>query len=276
MASVVSFPSTYDLAKSPNPALSLAPGVVSYSAPDDSMNYLPNWLTASPSVPAPHLPSFPRNPAIENGSIIVMMILLSVFASIRFASVKYLAELFETIYKKGTIARLFREKVSNLSHVSYRLDLLFVLTSGVLLYHFITINPIGQLPGPSLLVLLCTVSFLGFIVSKFTLYRISGWLFDSDSETQEYIFYAKTGNRLLGIFLLPIALILFFTGILLTKILLTIAVAIIGIISIINVSRGIAIIAKKVFSIYYIILYLCTLEILPLLLVWRIVWRNFE
>jgi hypothetical protein len=205
-----------------------------------------------------------------------MLFMLALLASMRHTSDNYLVQLFQAQYKKGTISRLFREKVSNLSHVTFRLDILFYMVSGLFVFHFLQTLDTGFQSNSFIVYLACITVMVLFLSAKFLLYRLSGFLFDSYAETREYIFYTKTGNRLLGLLLLPVVITAFFTGTLLTKILLFLGGAIVAIVSIVNVFRGMKIVAKKVFSIYYMILYLCSLEILPLLLVWRILWRIVE
>jgi len=113
-----------------------------------------------------------------------------------------------------------------------------------------------------------------YIILKLLTYRFIGFTFDSLTETQEYIFYLKLGNRIMGLIMFPIVVALFLIqgdGALFWLILGGIIVIFF---SIIGLYRGMRVIAQKVFSIYYMILYLCTLEILPLLLLWRILLRE--
>ncbi|MCF8359049.1 MAG: DUF4271 domain-containing protein [Prolixibacteraceae bacterium] len=222
------------------------------------------------------LPVIARNFYLPNWSVFSMLFMFALLASMRHTSDNYLAQLFQAQFKKGTISRLFREKVSNLSHVTFRLDILFYMVSGLFVFHFLQTLDTGFQSKSFIVYLACITVMVLFLSVKFLLYRLSGLLFDSYTETRKYIFYTKTGNRLLGLLLLPLVITAFFTGALFTKILLFLGGAIAAIVSIVNVFRGIEIVAKKVFSIYYMILYLCSLEILPLLLVWRILWRIVE
>ncbi len=225
---------------------------------------------------ASDLPVTARNFYLPNWSVFAMLFMFALLASMRHTSDNYLAQLFQSQFKKGTISRLFREKVSNLSHVTFRLDILFYMVSGLFVFHFLQTFDTGFQSKSFVVYLACITVMVFFLSAKFLLYRFSGILFDSYNETREYIFYTKTGNRILGLVLLPVVIAAFFTGALFTKILLFLGGTIVAIVSIVNVFRGIEIVAKKVFSIYYMILYLCSLEILPLLLVWRILWRIIE
>jgi ABC-type multidrug transport system fused ATPase/permease subunit len=216
----------------------------------------------------------PKTQYLQNWSILILVLLFVILASIRTASEKYIIQLFQSIFNRSTANRLFRDKVSNLMHVSIRLDTFFILVIGLLLFQ--TVSFIMQ-PSPENTLIIFGISvaaILVYVTLKFTLYRIIGFIFDVNSETEEYIFYAKSGNRILGLILLPIVISLFFIKGNNAEFLLIIGGIMALIVSIINILKGIRVIAQKVFSIYYMILYLCTLEILPLLLMWRILWRT--
>ncbi|MBN1926838.1 MAG: DUF4271 domain-containing protein [Prolixibacteraceae bacterium] len=222
------------------------------------------------------LPLAKRNTFFQNWSILLIIFLLSLLASVRYASGSYLVQLFQTFYKKGTITRLYREKANNIIHVSFRLSLLFFFVAGLYIYHLISFINKDILGGGAILYITCLSALSLFMAGKFILYRFSGILFDSKEEVQEYIFNAKTGNRIMGLLLFPVVILTFFASGIFTKIILFTGVIIIAIISIFNVFRGIEILSKKVFSIYYMILYLCSLEILPLLIVLKILWGVIE
>jgi hypothetical protein len=215
----------------------------------------------------------PKNQFVQNWSIILLVLLFIILASIRTSSEKYLVQLFQSLFNRTTATRLFREKISNLLHVSFRLDIFFIMVVGLLIFQTVEYI-LKPEPETSLIIFgISVAAFLIYVVLKFTLYRISGFIFNVNSETQEYIFYAKSGNRILGLILFPIAVSLYFIKGVYAEYVMISGGLIFVIVNIINTLRCMKVIAQKVFSIYYMILYLCTLEILPLLLMCRIMWR---
>jgi hypothetical protein len=216
----------------------------------------------------------PKAQYIQNWSILIFVLLFVILATVRTSSEKYIIQLFQSIFNRSTANRLFREKVSNFMHVSFRLDTFFILVIGLLIYQ--TVNFVVQPTSEESIIYfgISVAAILLYVTVKFSFYRIIGFIFDVSSETQEYIFYAKSGNRIMGLILFPIVISLFFIRGNYAEYLLIIGGIIVLIASIINILRGMKVIAQKVFSIYYMILYLCTLEILPLLLMWRILWRT--
>lgn len=221
-----------------------------------------------------HFNFIPKIQFIQNWSIILFVFLLVVLATIFTTSEKYIAQLFQSLFNPVVANRLYREKVGNMLDVSYRLDFFFLLVLGLFLYQIISFVQ-GASPETSLLYF--GVSFgavVVYVLFKFLVYRFVGFTFDTLMETQEYIFYAKLGNRILGLILFPIVVALLLIQGDGALFLIILGGIIIIFFSIIGLYRGIRVIAQKVFSIYYMILYLCTLEILPLLLLWRILLRE--
>ncbi len=221
-----------------------------------------------------HFNFVPKIQFIQNWSIIVFLFLLVLLATILTTSEKVVVQMFQSLFNPVVANRLYRENVGNMMDVSYRLDLFFSVVMGLFAYHVINFA-MGISPDTSLMYFgVGFVAANAYIILKLLTYRFIGFTFDSLTETQEYIFYLKLGNRIMGLIMFPIVVALFLIqgdGALFWLILGGIIVIFF---SIIGLYRGMRVIAQKVFSIYYMILYLCTLEILPLLLLWRILLRE--
>jgi hypothetical protein len=207
---------------------------------------------------------------IPDWTIAVILFLFILLASIRNASETYLPQIFQSIFNKKAAVRLFNEKVNTLFHISFRLDTFFLLVIGLFIYQIVNHFSEFSLDEQMLYCGLIIVAFAIYMTVKFTAYRIIGAIFDIAAETREYLFHAKTGNRVIGLILFPIVLFLFLINGNYSEFLLYFGIVLIIILYIINTLRGMIIIAQKVFPVYYMILYLCTLEILPLLIVGKI------
>ena len=219
------------------------------------------------------LPETFKKPFIGDWLIIVILTLLVIIASVRISSEKYLYHLIQSMFNRQTANRLYREKVMNILHPAFRLEIIFYIVAGLFIWQAgKTFLPDLTLPGWQYFLLSCLIIII-FSNTKYILYSINGFLFNVQIEINEYIYYSRSGNRVMGIFLLPIVILLLFTEGISHDILLISGLLIALLFSVISLFRGLKIITQKDFSIYYLILYLCTLEILPILLVWRILWR---
>ncbi len=211
-----------------------------------------------------------HTPFIPNWAVIYFILALSLFAWIRVSSGSYMFAMLQSGLNTNTAQRLYREKISNIMHPSFRYNLMFYLTTGVFLLHLQNIYyPQLQFPDKTMIVVNTVAVFLFFNI-KYLLYKIGGFIYKSHTNTSEYLFHSKIMNQILGVFMLPLGIVMFFTEGFMLHFFAVFGLLILLFISINSAFRGFQINAGKDISIYYLILYLCTLEILPVLLLWRI------
>ena len=199
----------------------------------------------------------------------LLVLLFLLFATVKLIFSKYLSQLVQSTVNYSTFIRLFREHYFNLLHASFRLDVIFNMTLALFGYQFLLLNKINLGFSKSYYVYLgCLGIVIGYFTAKRILYYLIGILTESKQEVQEYLFSITVFNRVLGLFLLPISAIIAFIPMSQVKILLFAGLAIIVIFYLMSLIRSGKIFLKKQFSISYLILYLCTLEFLPLILIY--------
>lgn len=201
----------------------------------------------------------------------VVLAAFLLFATVRLIFNKYLSQLLHSAINYSTFTRLFRERYFNLLHASFRLDVVFDLELALLIYQFLSIHKINLGFSKSYsLYMACFGLVVGYFLAKRIVYYLLGILTESKSEILEYLFGITVFNRVMGIFLLPLTAIIAFVPLTIAEPLLYLGLLVVIIFYILALARGIKIFLKKQFSISYLILYLCTLEILPLLLIYSI------
>jgi hypothetical protein len=122
-----------------------------------------------------------------------------------------------------------------------------------------------------MLYLFCFGAVLAYFLIKKMAYFLLGSVFEGTNETNEYLFNLDNYNRAAGIILFPIiTLIAFYPKQDPTFPMFLGGLTVLAF-YILLLQRGIAILLKKQFSIFYLFLYLCSLEFLPLLLIYKIV-----
>lgn len=211
-----------------------------------------------------------HQPFVPSWAVVVFIITTALLAWVKTTSGAYLLSLIQSGFNRHTANRLYREKSSSIVNPSYRLNTLFFLSIAAFIYHFKQYFPnFFQLDGLQLYGAILAISFL-IISIKNIIYRFIGFMFKTMAETDEFLFYSMSGYRIMGIFMLPVSIIMFFTEGFGDLFLAILGMLIVATHSVISTFRGFSIIAQKDFSIYYLILYLCSLEILPLLLAWRV------
>lgn len=106
---------------------------------------------------------------------------------------------------------------------------------------------------------------VSFIILKLLLYKFSEWLFDVNEVIEDYIFQANLFNKFLGVLFLGLNIFILFSTFS-TTLLVKIGFFSLLIIYAIQLFRGLNVGVHHHAKWYLIILYLCTLEILPILL----------
>src|SRR5690606_8004196 len=101
-------------------------------------------------------------------------------------------------------------------------------------------------------------------------YRFTGFLFEARGEIREFLYNADNFKRVGGVILLPMVAVITFYPFHQDQIPVYAGVTVMSILYFLLVFRGFRILLTKQLSIFYLFLYFCTLEILPLVLLYKI------
>jgi len=119
--------------------------------------------------------------------------------------------------------------------------------------------------------LICFGAILVFFLLKSSLYSLLGFVNESHEETSEYLFHMRNYNKVLAIFLFPVVCLVAWTPFVEVWYFLLAGLVMTFIFYLFTLNRGIKILMKKQFSVFYLFLYLCTLEFLPILLFLKVI-----
>ncbi|WP_146161460.1 DUF4271 domain-containing protein [Mangrovibacterium marinum] len=226
---------------------------------------------AEPAIIGLALPEHKLPGRSADWTIGVLIAALVLFTSVRLFFGKYLKQMFHAAVNYATASRLYRERSVSLTHAAFRLDLLFALILSLFLFQIFG----SQLSlGLSSSILKYLVIFGGVVVYfgfKQVVYSAQGKLTETNAETQEVLYNMNLYNRILGLGLVPVTLILAFSRLQNPEIIVGIGGIMALVCYILLVLRGLKILLRKDFPLFYLILYLCTLEILPLFFIYKLV-----
>ncbi len=156
-------------------------------------------------------------------------------------------------------------------HGAFRLEVYFYLTFSVFLFQVLNYFRVG-LPYKNFgLYLFSLALVLGYFLLKKFAYRLVGFITEGTAETNEYLFNMNNANRVMGLTLFPFILLIAFFPFEDTTVPLTLGIFAAAILYFLLLYRGFIILLKKQFSIFYLFLYFCTLEFLPLVLLYKII-----
>ncbi|MFW5774569.1 MAG: DUF4271 domain-containing protein [Tangfeifania sp.] len=200
---------------------------------------------------------------------IVLLLALVLFATVSRGWSKYLGNLFQSVVNYSTANRMFREQNYSFQHGAFRLDIYFYLVFSMFLFQVIRFFRIDvPFHNFRLYLLVLAGVWIFFQVKKF-LYKSTGFIFQNSGETSEFLFNLDNHVRVTGLVLFPVVAIIPFSPFNNVEIPVYFGILIVSTIYFLLLFRGFMILLKKQFSIIYLFLYFCTLEILPLVLVYK-------
>lgn len=196
----------------------------------------------------------------------VLLLVLVGLAFIRFAYPKRLQRLLQALLRVRILLQLMREEMVLTHHTAVILFLSFSGTSALLLYlaahHFEW--HLTELLGPALFPVLFGVITLVY-VGKIIVVKTIQVLFLIQSVLWEYLNYTFVVNALLGIVWIPLLMLALVSSSGMLQAVLFLALGIFALGWLIRMGQGILLAFNQRVPGVYIILYLCALEILPLL-----------
>jgi len=230
-------------------------------------------LVASEVVPESGvgLPVRDRNTYNADWLTMILIVALVLFASVRFSFSKYLNHLFQSVVNYATSFRMFEEKSYSIANGAVRLEIFFYLTFSVFLFQVANHFNIEFLFKNWVLYLLIFGGVLVYFILKKLVYWAIGTVVEGMEETGEYLFNHDNFNRVAGLVLFPIVILVAFGPFESAHYLIITGFVVWAAFYFLLLGRGISILLKKQFSIFYLFLYLCSLEFLPLLLIYKVV-----
>ncbi len=166
----------------------------------------------------------------------------------------------QDLWKLRNRDNVFDDHTMSETRVNFSFTLLLCLSEGIILYSVIQ-HYVGRLPIFGTVVFTTLLAALFYIIQS-VCYRAVGYVFTTSEYSVQWVKGFRASQLLLGIALLvPALLVLFNPG--LTMIMAALAVTLYIMARIIFIIKGFRIFYNNSFSLVYFILYLCTLEILP-------------
>lgn len=196
--------------------------------------------------------------------IIAGIFLLIIWSRLRFR--KYFSLLLRGPYNYSISVGLHRDNNSNLMKLSFLMNMVFAMTLGLfltLIMQYYSVKPLNYNYLLYFVILAAAIALLYQL--KAVVCHFTGLIFKSKNIFREYIHHVFLLNKNLGIYLFPMVILLHFVQYEKLYLFIYFAIGIIVAFYIIRFIRGIQIIFRNRISIFYMILYLCIFEALPIL-----------
>jgi len=203
--------------------------------------------------------------------LLVFAFIVLLFIWIKIFYNKYFSFLANSLISYQLSAKVFREKNVLLKRVSFVLDVSYLIVLSIFLYEFFTFLQLSpaRLTSYNMFLLFLNILILFTLIRSIAL-KLFNYLFKTESIISEYVHNNFIVNKSIGIVLFPIVIAIWYMPENLTVIMLIAGISLLGAGIIFKIIRGYQIIIRKDVLFFYLILYLCTLEILPLLLGYKV------
>lgn len=216
------------------------------------------------------------NGLIFNQNLMFGLLLFSVLlvGVVRVKYSKYLKDLFTTLlYPTVKNDELSGTNLST-SIPSYLLGFLFYFNSALFVYQISIIfgNSLLGFSGPIIIPLAFLFLFSIFSL-KIIVFKISGTIFGTRKAVDRYLVQSANTSKIFAILILPFILFIPFSAEPIMIILHKMVFALFSFLYLIQLGRGIKNNYTSILSLYYIILYLCALEIVPLTLIFKVLFK---
>ena len=204
-------------------------------------------------------------------ALLTVSVLIAGFTRLNWG--RYLTNTIQSVFFQNAMGKLEGSNASN-TFPSFILGFLFLMNSSLFVYEILKISGRSFLGFDSYLILPIVLAFLFLLFYlKTVAYKVVGHIFETRSQVTEYLFGSSTISKAYGILLIPIIIFLPFVGDNIQNILIKAGFGLFILLYLIQLGRGVRIIFSHTFSVYYIILYLCALEILPLTILFKVIFR---
>lgn len=201
-----------------------------------------------------------------NWTLLVGLICVILLLALKSYYKKFTSRIVNTLVNFQLADKMLREKNIIVRRAFFIMNLNYVMVSGLFILLLTIYFGFRITASYPLDYLLINAVIIGILISRLVLYYVAGYLFDRLPSVIEHIHMVYLVNKNLGLVLLPISFFAIYTSLKFSELLLFIGIGIVAIATVYKLIRGFQIIYRSGVLLFYAILYLCTLEVLPLLL----------
>jgi hypothetical protein len=205
---------------------------------------------------------------IPDWYFIVILLVLSGFALARVVFGKFLNSIWVCAFSYQTASKIYKEQSVVQKRFSMALDLLYLINASLFLYLLNIFFAPGLFVSVGILFVFQAFLFLFILVFlRIIVMRITAFIFDQSRLFLGFLYHYFIYNKVLGMVLIPFLVAIPYTLGTLQEVIVYTGISTVFIIYIFRLFRAIVYVVKNVVLLFYLILYLCILEILPVLVV---------
>lgn len=202
--------------------------------------------------------------------------LVFMVALVRLSFPKYFNDLFRLFFKTTIKQRHLSEQMSQTPLPSLLLNLFFFVVAGLYLSLWIDHEMRNPFEDFGSLLLYISLSICGAYLLKYLTLKIAGWLFQAREAAESYIFTVFTINKMTGLLLMPLLVLMAFAKEPVFEIILTLSWVMLAGFLLYRVILTYQVVQKQTrLSRFHFLLYVAGVEIAPILIIYKLLLLNF-
>jgi hypothetical protein len=202
---------------------------------------------------------------------------LLLLAFIHLSFEKYFNDLFRVFFNTSLRQKQIREQLTQSPLPSLLLNLLFFLSGGIFIYFLLEYYDFhSKYPAP-LEIFFCLAGLGAIYLVKYIFISMLGWVFDKKMASENYLFNVFMVNKIAGLLLLPMGILLAYSSEKWSGIVLTLTVTCLILLVFVRLARGYSSVSNvlKINQLHFIV-FVTAFEVIPLLLIYRVLLRVIE
>lgn len=203
--------------------------------------------------------------------LVPFLLILIQLARVKYYYGKLINPIILSVFNYQSAGNLYRNRNSFFQRASIALNMIFFMTGGLFLYQFSILFDLELFDYPAFVnYLILTVVIVFWFIAKWIITRLTGIISETENLFNEYFFNVSLYFNCAGLFLIPITLLGSYAPYPYNNIFLYIGLGMLLLLYILRSFRLFVIFYSKRVYFSYGILYLCALEILPFLVMVKV------
>jgi len=213
---------------------------------------------------------YPRKQSLQDTIFYTILIIVALLAFFRFFYIRYFNNLFRVFFNTSLRQSQLTDQLLQAKLPSLFFNLIFVISGGLFIYFLLQYFGRISESNPLALISICSLGVAAIYLLKFITLKFTGWITGYKEITNTYIFIIFLINKILGILLLPLIIMMAFSIPFLIKTSTLIAILLTALMFFLRFSRSYGLLHHQLkISRPQFFLYIVGIEIMPVLLIYK-------
>lgn len=206
----------------------------------------------------------------------IFSFLILSFAILKLAFPKYIQALYIITFRTSFKQKQLKEKLLQNKRASLLFNIFFVLVTGIYIALFLQNIHFAIYSNIWLNTLICITALTLIYLGKYFIFLAIGWIFHVKETITTYLFTIFSINKIISMLLLPVSILLVFAQIETQHLIINISLALLILLFLYRYLISYNIIRNNIgISRIHFFIYLCALELMPLLIAYKILSKVY-